>query len=99
MQQQRTHPLLQQIPLRLWTIEHASLQVHRYFAQKVIPSEHVRMPHGQPQRSRFQAAQRHMETERFVEHRIECVLFHFGLAFARLGFVGQQVELKEILKS
>lgn len=34
-----------------------------------------------------------MEAQRFVERRIEGVLFHFGLAFARLRFVGQQVEL------
>lgn len=88
-----TYPLLQQIPLRLWIIEDATLQINADLTEEVIASKHVRVPHGEPQGARLQAGNGRVEAQCLIEDRIECVFLDFGLAFARLRLVGQQINL------
>jgi hypothetical protein len=84
-----THPLLQNVPLRLGIVKHLVLQSHHHLAQKIVATEHVAVPHRQPEGARLQTVQCHVEAQRFVEHGIERVLPDTSFPLARLGLVGQ----------
>lgn len=51
------------------------------------------MPNGHPKCPRFKTTQRHVEPQNLIEHRIQCVLLHFGLSLSTLRLVGQEVNL------
>lgn len=71
-----------------WIVENFPLQRDGNLTEEIVPPEHIRMPDGQPQRSRFQATQWHMEFERFVKDWIERMLFDFSFSFATFRLVG-----------
>lgn len=56
-----TYSLLKGIPVWRRIIEYLVLQRHSHLAEEIVTAEHVRVPDRQPQCSRLQATQAHME--------------------------------------